>query len=150
MSVSILFHTAGSSVSINGKSNTQILTYGFHFTKVSLFLEGDPILKTTKDNKNNSLGNTKINTNNNGTQNDELILLLRFHLHFGLLTPSTLSLFDLEHIIKKHVREESECHKMCCRYSLMMAALLVSFRKRNCFSFLTRSSSTSHTTSDSL
>lgn len=33
---------------------------------------------------------------------------------------------------------------------LMIAALLVSFRKRNSFSFLTRSSSTSHTTSDSL
>lgn len=36
------------------------------------------------------------------------------------------------------------------QYSLMMAALLVSFLKRKALSFLTRSSSTSQTTSDSL
>lgn len=45
----------------------------------------------------------------------------------------------------KHMTKERESE-----YSLMIAALLVSFRRRNCLTFLTRSSSTSHTTSDSV
>lgn len=46
--------------------------------------------------------------------------------------------------------EQNKLNEVKCEHSLTMAALLVSFRKRNSFSFFTRSSSTSHTTSDSL
>ena len=72
------------------------------------------------------------------------ILNSRFYLHPGLLTSPSLS--DLQNTINNMWEKETEWHK----YSLTMAALLVSFRKRNSFSFFTRSSSTSHTTSDSL